>query len=456
MKTGAADQRVGQSANPALNRPGTAWEPWAARLAGRATTTPGRMRLAGVAIAVSLLAVALVGTGALRSRQRAASAIGTQAEPLLVGAETIYSSLADADATATNSFLRGGLEAADRRQVYLDDLATATDQLAKVAAQAGTSTDAAHALGVINKDLPTYTGLIEAARANNRLGFPVGAAYLREGSTLMQNEILPATGQLYQVEAGRLNRAYHSGQSLLDIAGVLALGGLALAVLVLAQGLLARRTNRILNPGLVAASILVVLLMAWATVAFVVSGTQLRQAQRKGSDSVQLLSSGRILVTRAQVDENLALVARGSGSQYLADFEAVKGVLGPPTGQSGLLVEAASTVSPGAGSSLLGPDNAWTRYLATHDAVVAAETGGHFDMAVALATNAGDGGELTAATAVSHALTGGIQQAQTVFDAKAAAGSNDLSGLGLGVIALALLAVVAALIGLERRIVEYR
>jgi hypothetical protein len=251
------------------------------------TTTPGRMRMAGVGIVVGLLVLALIGTGSLRARHRAATAVGTQAEPLLVGAEQIYSSLADADATATNTFLSGGLEPADRRQSYLNDVATATDELAKVAAQAGSSTDAAHAVAVISKNLPTYSGLIESARVDNRLGYPVGAAYLREGSTLMQTAILPAVRQLYQVEAARLDNAYHSGQSLLDVIGVLLAGALALAVLLVTQAFLARRTNRTLNVPLVGGSVILVALLAWTFIAFAASATRLHDARSRGSDPVQ-------------------------------------------------------------------------------------------------------------------------------------------------------------------------
>jgi len=241
------------------------------------------MRLASVAIVVGLLVLAVVGSGAIRARQRAANAVGRQAEPLLAGAEVIYTSLADADATATNTFLKSGLEAPDRRQAYLDDLAAGANQLATVGRQAGSSQDAAQALTVINRDLPTYSGLIEGARADNRLGLPVGAAYLREGSKLMQGEILPAVGRLYQVEAGRLNRADASGRSALDVIAVLLFGALAIVLLALTQLFVTRRTNRLLNPAMLAATLLALVLMAWSLVAFTVSASRLAEARTRSS-----------------------------------------------------------------------------------------------------------------------------------------------------------------------------
>lgn len=443
-----------QSANPALagrviSRPRTA-----ARLGRRLTTTPGRMRLASVAIIVALLALAVVGTGAVHARQRATDAVGQQAGSLLVGAEVIYSSLADADATATNIFLKAGLEPPERRQAYLDDLAAAATQLAVVARQAGASKEAAQALDVINKDLPTYSGLLEAARANNRLGLPVGAAYLRQGSKLMQAEILPAVGKLYQVEAGRLNQAYASGRSAFDVARVLLVAGLVIAGLVFCQIFLARRTNRLFNLPLLVGTLLTLVVLAWSLFAFTASASRLKEARTKGSDPVQLLSSARILLSRAQADENLALVARGSGSQYLADFAAVIAELGPADGSSGLMAEAQRSAP--AAASLTGSGSPYAAYLTAHDAVVAAGSNGEFAKAVDLATGNAASDELPAASQLSTALSERIKAAQKVFDVKAAAAAHDLARLSLGVIGLAVLAAGSAFFGLQQRINEYR
>jgi hypothetical protein len=120
------------------------------------------------------------------------------------------------------------------------------------------------------------------------------------------------------------------------------------------------------------------------------------------------------------------------------------------------LFEAGSTVVPGAGTALVGPNHAWADYLAVHDKVVAAENGGQFSDAVALATGSGSGDELPAEAALSQALTQGIGQAQTVFEAKAAAGDHDLARLSLGLFVLVIVAAALALIGLEQRISEYR
>ena len=61
----------------------------------------------------------------------------------------------------------------------------------------------------------------------------------------------------------------------------------------------------------------------------------------QGSDSVEVLSSARILTLRAQNNENLALIARGNGDAYVAEFDRVMKALGGTDGTGGLLGYAA-------------------------------------------------------------------------------------------------------------------
>ena len=97
------------------------------RLRRRAITTPGKLGL--VSMLVVALCFGVLATLAVRSRSDAAKAARTQTEPLLVQAVTLYSSLSDANATAITTFLTGGLEPAQQRAHYLQDLRLATESL---------------------------------------------------------------------------------------------------------------------------------------------------------------------------------------------------------------------------------------------------------------------------------------------------------------------------------------
>jgi len=164
----------------------------------------------------------------------------------------------------------------------------------------------AAAVAATGAELPVYSGLIETARANNRQGFPVGAAYLREASDLMRARILPAAGRLYAAEAQRLGDNQRTSTSTGGLVAVLIACVAALIVIVGAQVFLARRTHRIFNVLLVVATVVLVGLATWIMIALTSAQDSLARAQRDGSDAVQVLSAARILWLRAQARRRLA------------------------------------------------------------------------------------------------------------------------------------------------------
>jgi hypothetical protein len=420
------------------------------------TTTPGRLRLAVVLLAVGTIAFGVVAASATSTRRQAAHAVATETEPLLVEAEGLYASLSDADATAATTFLISGLEPIGRRRRYVEDLQSASHQLATLTQQVGGSSQARGAVLVVTTQLPVYSGLVDTARADNRQGFPVGAAYLRQASTLMREQILPAAGQLYEVEARRLDGDYRSGVSTGTLLAVIVVGVAMLGLLGLAQVYVARLTSRILNVPMVAATALVLALAIWVLISFLGEQNALVVAQRTGSDSVQILSATRILALRAQGDESLALVARGGGAQNLADFKAVTGRLGAVSGTGGLLGEAATIARRSGSSAAIDRlSTGFAQYLAVHRQVVALEVNGHFTDAVNLAV-----GPTAREVPISDTLNSGLEQqiatAQRRFDRAAADATSALSGLWLAIPLLAVAFAFLALYGLRERSNEYR
>jgi len=168
--------------------------------------TPGRMRIYG-AIAVALcLVFGVLGFLFVRHLDDTLGAERAHAAQL-VRIQTIRTSVVKADAAATNAFLVGGLEPASVRQSYTDGIDTAAESIA--AASSAEPSDSA-TLQAVNKQLATYTGLVESARANNRQGFPIGAAYLRQASGAIENNVLPPLADLANKERERVNAASDS------------------------------------------------------------------------------------------------------------------------------------------------------------------------------------------------------------------------------------------------------
>jgi hypothetical protein len=417
--------------------------------------TPGRLRLAMALLALSAIVFGIVGVHAAGERRRAGESV-VATERLLVSAVELSVSLSNTHATAAFSFLRGKPETPRSRRLYLRQLREASVGVARLAREIGTSSDSGPAVRRITQTLPVYAGLIENARANNRQGFPVGGAYLRKASKTMRNTILPGARDLYEIEAQKLTQGYRGGVSG-EMMLAVALAGCALLMLLTAvQVYLARVTRRILNPALVMATALLLGLMVWIGVAFTLQQNALAQAQQTGSDPVELLTATRILASRAQADESIALAARGGGEEEPRLKDVDRGFQSVTRPIGGLLAQAGDI----AGAPVDGIERAYRTYLNAHLQVVKEVKRGNFTRAEVLAVSRGaDGTPSTKAAgdALNRALDRGIQIAQDRFVAAARRADAALASLAGGTIpVLTALCALLALFGVRQRLEEYR
>jgi hypothetical protein len=448
-------------------------------------TTPDRLRLASALLALSVIVFGAVAADAASTRRNAVRNV-TATERLLVSAVDLSATLSDAHATAASSFLVGGPEPATSRVGYGKLLRTATAAAAGLASEIGSSP----AVQRITQRLPVYTGLIESARANYRQGFPVGSAYLRRASETMRNGILLQGRELYRTEATNLTKGFRAGRRASTLSAVVLTGCAMLALLGATQVYITRATRRVVNPGLALATVLLVALMGWTVVAFARQQNVLTEAQRKGSDPIELLTATRILALRAQAEESIALAARGGGEGEPKLDDVDKGFAaltkpigrsrpGPASGSGGLLELAAvmTADSTKARNAIDAIYRAYRTYLAAHRRVVERERIGSFSKAVDLAVGpmahrtasatdhepgrtcpAADGTATTseAAAALNCLLVREVEAARGRFDDAASRAGSALDGLALGIPVLAVLCALLALFGVHRRLVEYR
>jgi hypothetical protein len=404
---------------------------------------------------VAALVVALiVMMASVGSRQRATRDAGLTVEPLMVGTQDIYGSLADADSAAADAFLAGGIEPTALLNQYSADINQAADQLAQVTRRA--TTPAAQAdVRTITQQIPVYTGLMEAARANNRQNLPVGAAYLRQASSVMRTQILPAANRVYQLEAAHLHQRYRSAGAGLDTIGVAVVVLIALAVLIGAQLWIAGRTNRLFNVPMALATILVVAIGIWTLVAFAASHHSTAQAKSGGSDAVEVLARARSVGLQASIDESLAIVARGNGQSLLADFDNATSQLASPDGSSGLLVDAARLTAgnPDARTQVDKARTAYGAYLAAHNDVRKADDGGQSAQVVAQKAITE---EYPQFATFNTSLVKALAVMQNQFTTKASQARSTLSPLPYAVPLLLIVAALLALAGIQQRINDYR
>ena len=417
-----------------------------------ARTTPVVLtELALALIVIGLLAGVFTALG-VQSRAQAVDDLAVRSGPLSVAAEEIYRSLSDADATATGAFLSGGLEPATARQRYEADIAQASGALAvAVAAHDPADITARNsALATLSEQLPVYTGLVETARADNRQGLPLGAAYQREASNLMRARLLPAAQDLYLAESAQVNADQNSAGALPVAELLLAL--IVLGALVTGQVLLRRRTNRIFNAGLLAATAAAVVSLLWVAVASVAVMANIHASRSDGSAQVEVLAKARIATLSARADETLTLVARGAGQQYQADYEQVSKQLGDLLNSAGSLA-----TDDAVRAKIDAAKQGAATWASVHAKVRAADDGGDYGTAVGLVTDQTSAqGAGTAFDNLDKDLRDAINQTRSAFDRAVAGANSALTGTIVGVAVLALVVAGGSAAGIWRRLKDYR
>lgn len=392
-----------------------------------------------MATALVLLSVLTGNVAALtmQGKLNTISGLVEHREPLSAAAQQIYRSLSDADATASSAFLSGGSEPIQLRDRYEIDMAQAGTALAKAASDVGDIPAAERQVDTLAQQIPVYTGLVETARANNRLGLPIGSAYLREASTLMRTKLLPAAQELYAIDTSRLTDEQDSATGVPWTAAILMLA--LLAALIVTQVYLTRKTNRLLNAGLLTASIAIAIGLIWGTVAGLVSASAVSEAREQGTHQVDGLVKARIVALKMRADETLVLVARGDGASYEQEFQKLSPDLLAALGDHGPVNDKDA--------------KAW---LETHKKIRELDNGGQFDEAVKLAIGPDEKGAAAAFNRLDKQLADAIQHGRDKFVESTTTAYNAIEALFPGVAVLALIAVLGSMMGIRQRQREYR
>ncbi|WP_026360629.1 hypothetical protein [Amycolatopsis nigrescens] len=421
-----------------------------------ARTTPGRLSVIAVGLALLALITGLVGTFEVQGKKNTINELIDHREPLAAAAQQVYRSLSDADATAASGFLSTGTEPPELRKRYDTDIAQAGAALAKAASDSAGVSDAATKVGVLGQQLPVYTGLVETARANNRQGFPAGASYLREASELMRAKILPAAQDLYRIDTDRLAEEQDDATDFPWLTTLLVLG--LVAALVGTQLHLTRKTNRLLNVGLVVASGAIALTIVWSAVALVVQSVLVNAGQTAGTQQVDVLVRARIAALQARADETLTLVARGDGAGYEKDFVDLAVQLIGPDGKGGLLNEAKASAegldSAGHVDSAMRNTITWFQ---AHQEVRKRDDSGDYDGAVKLAIDTGAKDSAASAfLSLDHDLVEAINVGRQEFLDETRNAERALILLAPGFAVLCVVAAAGVTMGIRERLREYR
>jgi hypothetical protein len=420
------------------------------RVGGLRHHSPGRLQLLiALLVALGLLSGLLAGVAGSSARS-GTNDLADRAQPLLVEAETIYAALADADTTAAQAFLAGGLEPSALTRRYDDDLARATTALTSAARRTPEDGRAATAVRTLSAGVADYAALVATARANNRQGLPIGSSYLSEASRLNRDTLQPQARELFQgaqqeVQDG-YGRAGAWGWMTLLVLSLVAL----IVALALTQRYLSRNTRRTFNVPLVGATAVTVVLTIGVLTLLITQQTRLDRAANQGSGPVASIAESRLLALQARGDEALTLAARAGSGPYEKDFEAVAERLRQ---SGGPMVNSYGLLDPSLGRTMDRAAEGFDKYVTAHKDVRALDDSGNYDDAVKLAI-----GKETTDTfeGVRLELDRALENRKEFFTREISAAGDGLGLLTVGGPLLALAACVLAFIGLRTRLEEYR
>lgn len=426
-----------------------------------AVTSPGKLVIIMLVIGAACVTTGLYASSVLEKRTQTLQQMIDRAEPLAEAAQVLYSSLSIADASANAAFISGGLETPALRSRYANALATASSSLILATGTSGQpGTDGtpdqseqavADDLRTLATTIPVYSGLIETARTNNRLGKPVGSAYLGQASSMMQDQILPAAQRLYE----RRSLAIADPQQSLTRPpwGVYAALLAVLVALILTSRYLARRTRRRFNIGVAAAILAIAGGTLWLLASGLMSVAATTDARTGGADPLRDLTAARILTQQARSAETLALVQRGDQGGLERSFA-------DSTAQISAMVtklrENKDTSRSVSSEQLDAVSSSLEQWKVTDAQVRGYIQSGDFGRARVLTVGDTDGSSGRSYEQVDAALTNAITSARDSFRDDINTAQRVLGFTGTGILMLTLFAAVAVVIGLIPRIREYR
>ena len=411
-----------------------------------ANTTPGRILTIGAILAALGILSAFAISTTINERQRQLTAVLDYTEPLAFTSGQIYTTLSVADAAASTAFVAGA-EPRAVRQRYEQAITQAAVAITR-ASSGLTDPALVDLLARVNAQLAVYTGLIETARTNNRVGNPVGSSYLSEASALMQDKILPDAQSLYQVTSARVDAETTASAKI--PAPVIIVVTATLGFGVFAHRWLARRTKRRVNVGLVTGGLAIALMIVWVGTALAISTAGSRAAKNTAADSLRTVTNLAITAQQARADETLSLIRRGDEDvrkrSYYQRVDTMREQLGDYLARKDSVDK----------SGLAQADQLLEKWRQADERINNYITVGNYQAATQVALGTGEDDSTPAFDKLNDALEQGIQESRKQLRYDILSARRVLSGTTVGGVMLSVGAAFAVALGLWPRMSEYR
>lgn len=301
-----------------------------ARLRTVASTRPRRIRLLTLATLVVVAALFVAGTLAVGHARNGLRVMGHGAGPQVVATANLYYALSDMDAQVANILLIGkehdlGIGRKEALQRYELRRAEANSAVLLATNLSGDNPSARKTISTLLDGLGRYERLASQAmlldeQANHKAGPPPAKviALYRQATDLMKLELLPKAYNLTLDSGTVVRKTYQDSMSGMASGRVWVgvLGGAAILLLLWLQVFLGVRFRRTLNPALVAATVLTLVLSLGSVILLGLQSDHLRTAKSDGFDAVLAMSRARAISNSLEADESRYLLDPGRADTY--------------------------------------------------------------------------------------------------------------------------------------------
>lgn len=426
---------------------------WVRRVIDFAGTTPGRIIAMMVVLTLALVAAGWAMSYSMSQRQQSLNSVVNATEPMSNSAHVLYTSLSQADTVSTTGFISPGMVAQQDMHLYLASLdraiVAATEIMeGAVDASTGETREELRDLVVqLQRDVPLYAGIMERAKTNQRMGNPVGVAYMSQASGLMRERMLDDASALSQLTREQVATQMDelSSPQWVPLSGLVA----ALIFLVLAQLYLWRVFRRRLNKGFLVASALMVVAIAWV-------GGSNYAAWRSGavgfeaaSNPWEELTGARIDAQETRTDEIFALLRRQSVDESENSFSDTYASV------TAALDTAAETADP---YLIQSGRDALDTWRDANRVLVDTLNEGRFDAAIDILTDTSTGPDESSALAYAQldsVFSELIKQSRADMREYIGASLDATRAVSGAVAVLTFLSILAIWLGIRRRLREY-
>jgi hypothetical protein len=418
-------------------------------------STPDALRTLLVSLVLLSLAWGAFGGWVAIVHSSAAQSLVSVDEPLSLDARQMYQAIADADSTITAAYLASSTPPLVPLQRYQHDIETAATDLSRL--RSGGGTVQGSALAALSGGLPVYTGDVAQAQAEYAMGFPLtGGSFFQVASEQAHLVLLPAANTVFVQENAALSAASGDATGWLTLIAALLLAVVTAIVLYRAQRWLTRRTNRTFSPGLVLASVLLVISVVWLAAGFLTARSDFGRGFGQGSAPAENLALASIGVQQIRGDAVLNVISRSGNNAFADDFAKTSKMVGP--GSASWLGEAAAAQPPGGpGAALVAQaEQEATSWYAANNSIYALGNKAQYEAERTSVVAAAPAGTATGYDTLEGRIEAAINVDQGVFKDAASAGASALSSLAGVVIACSLLMAVCCAWAVSRRLAEYR